>query len=169
MSPPVRHSNCIHSGCYGAVTTQPQLRCQSSLFNGRTPNPEPGCRRTSTSLASLLHSFSRPWAQLQNTIPELLLDKVAASHVPSLWGPERDMIRGRGRVGEANQTKAELGMSLESSPQHARLVTSFHPVPPPAPVQGPQTGSTTVGAGHQMARIPPTTTTTRQTHTRTQP
>lgn len=46
--------------------------------------------------------------------------KVAASHVPSLWGPERDMIRGRGRVGEANQTKAELGMSLESSPQHAR-------------------------------------------------
>lgn len=46
--------------------------------------------------------------------------RVVASHVPSLWGPERDMIRGRGRVGEANQTKAELGMSLESSPQHAR-------------------------------------------------
>lgn len=45
--------------------------------------------------------------------------KVAASHVPSLWGPERDMICGSGQVGEANQTKAELGMSLESSPQHA--------------------------------------------------
>lgn len=93
--------------------------------------------------------------------------KVAASHVPSLWGPERDMIPGSGQVGEANQTKAELGTSLVSSPQHAWAGGFLPSCPTTCPVQGPQTGSTTVGAGHQMARTPPTTTTTRQTDRQT--